>query len=61
MKAVKISSLWTKMKAYFDGVSDTSHLMSTKENRKRLEQSIENLRKGNTKLFSLNEDGNVRG
>ncbi|EOR93213.1 hypothetical protein ADIARSV_3632 [Arcticibacter svalbardensis MN12-7] len=44
----------------YNALVETSHLMSTKANRKRLEHSIENLKKGDTKLFSLNEDSNVK-
>ena len=37
----------------YNALTETSHLMSTDANRKRLEQSIENLKQGNTKVFSL--------
>ena len=39
----------------YNALIETAHLMSTKANRKRLEHSIDNLKKENTKLFSLNE------
>ena len=44
----------------YNALTETSHLMSTQTNRKRLESSIENLKKGNTRSFSLNEDVNVK-
>ena len=37
----------------YNALTETSHLMSTNANRKRLEQSIDNLNQGNTKVFTL--------
>lgn len=44
----------------YNALIETSHLMSTKTNRNRLERSIENLRKGNTRIFTLDEDDNAK-
>lgn len=40
----------------YNALIETSHLMSTKANRNRLESSIENLKKGNTRLLPLKDD-----
>ncbi|MEQ8703081.1 MAG: type II toxin-antitoxin system prevent-host-death family antitoxin [Phaeodactylibacter sp.] len=85
MKAVSVSSLRAKMKAYFDSVSksleviivprnnndddaivimsikeynslkETEYLLSTKTNRNRLEESIEQLNAGNTVKFNFED------
>ena len=44
----------------YNALIETSHLMSTKANRNRLERSIENLRKGNTRIFTLDEDDKAK-
>ena len=40
----------------YNALTETSHLMSTDANRKRLEQSIDHLNQGNTKLFRLEDE-----
>ena len=40
----------------YNALTETSHLISTHSNRKRLESSIENLKKGNTKMLPLDGD-----
>jgi len=40
----------------YNALTETAHLMSTDANRKRLEQSINHLNQGNTKLFMLEDD-----
>lgn len=40
----------------YNALTETAHLMSTEINRKRLESSIESLKKGNVKQFSLDEN-----
>ncbi|MHA4895769.1 type II toxin-antitoxin system Phd/YefM family antitoxin [Pedobacter sp. PWIIR3] len=40
----------------YNALTETAHLMSTDANRKRLEQSIEHLNQGNTKLFTLEDE-----
>lgn len=42
----------------YNALTETAHLMSTETNRKRLESAIEQLKKGNTRTFSL-EDKNL--
>lgn len=39
----------------YNSLIETSHLMSSNSNRKRLELSIDNLKQGNVKLFSLED------
>nr|WP_255695555.1 type II toxin-antitoxin system prevent-host-death family antitoxin [Pedobacter sp. MC2016-14] len=85
MKAITISSLRNKMKAYFDAVSsdqdiivvprnnneddavviisikeynslnETGHLLSTNANRNRLEESIEQLKRGKSIPYNFDE------
>ncbi|NTE03145.1 prevent-host-death protein [Agrobacterium tumefaciens] len=40
----------------YNALIETSHLMSTDANRKRLERSIDHLNQGNTKLFLLEDE-----
>jgi len=44
----------------YNALLETSHVMSTKANLKRLEHAIENLKKGKTRSFSLEEDINEK-
>ena len=39
----------------YNALTETSHLMSTDANRRRLERSIDNLNQGNNKLFTLED------
>ena len=40
----------------YNALIETSHLMSTDANRRRLEQSIDHLNQGNTQLFTLEDE-----
>ena len=40
----------------YNALTETSHLMSTDANRRRLERSIEHLNHGDIKLFSLEDE-----
>lgn len=44
----------------YNALTETAHLMSTDANRKRLERSIDNLKKGNTKSFTLDDEVPVK-
>ena len=44
----------------YNALIETSHLMSTKANRNRLERSIENLKKRNIRAFSIDEHDNQK-
>jgi antitoxin YefM len=44
----------------YNALTETTHLMSTDANRKRLERSIENLNQGNLMPFSLEEKAIVK-
>lgn len=44
----------------YNALTETSHLMSTDANRRRLERSIDNLNQGNTKLFTLEDEVPVK-
>ncbi len=58
MKATTISSLLAKMKRYFyflvgksNAQKETEYLLSTSANRKRLEESIQQLQNGDTVTY----------
>lgn len=40
----------------YNALTETAHLMSTEANRKRLERSIESVKKGNVKHFILDDE-----
>lgn len=40
----------------YNALIETSHLMSTDANRRRLERSIDHLKQGDTKLFTLENE-----
>ena len=44
----------------YNSLTETAHLMSTEANRKRLERSIEQLKKGKMKSFSIEDEGGVK-
>jgi len=44
----------------YNSLTETAHLMSTEANRKRLERSIEQLKKGKTRSFSLEDETLVK-
>ncbi|WP_036603253.1 type II toxin-antitoxin system Phd/YefM family antitoxin [Olivibacter sitiensis] len=44
----------------YNSLIETAHLMSTEANRKRLERSIEQLKKGKMKSFSLEDESLVK-
>jgi antitoxin YefM len=44
----------------YNALIETSHLMSTDANRRRLERSIDHLNQGNTKLFTLEDEVPVK-